>query len=363
MLIVKIKTDGLENRFANLTEGVHSVGSSINSDVVLLDGSIDPLHCYVSVSLKGVTVEMSPGSCGVLKRGSEQWIKLAGAGTAFQWAWGDTLDLGGTQIQMQGDMLRYPAPVPESADKTSRFHRTKLAGSAVVGLFAAILLLAQVVTAEIGPTKTALETGAAEVLGLEMADSAREAKPDSQDILAGLEARGITVVDFAPSGEGWTGKIWVATRDEQIRVEASLVALAAHFSPRIYLDERLAAAAELVIQSIAPDADIETISYGAIMLSGIAADSPKAEMLQNNLMADIPGIQAVTFDNRQQESLNMVGNKIVGTWAGEFPYVLLDGGRTVRPGEEIDKHAQLIQVQQETVVVGIGESQYEVKLR
>ena len=363
MLIVKIKSDGLENRFARLAEGVHSVGSSINSDVVLLDGSIDPLHCYVSVSLQEVTVEMSPGSCGVLKRGRDQWIELAGAGNAFQWAWGDTLDLGGTQIQIQGDMLRDSEPVPESADKTSRFRRIKLAGSAVVGLFAAILLLAQVVTTETGHAKTALETGAAEVLGLEMVDSDRAAKPDSQDILAGLEVRGITVVDFAPLGEGWTGTIWVATRDEQKRVEASLVALAAHFSPRIYVDERLEAAAELVIQSIAPDVDIEAISHGAIMLSGIAADSPKAEKLQDNLMADIPGIQAVTFDNRQQESLNMVGSKIIGTWAGEFPYVLLDGGRTVRPGEKIGKHAQLIQVRQEAVVVGIGDSRYEVKLK
>ncbi|OED49567.1 hypothetical protein AB838_05760 [Rhodobacteraceae bacterium (ex Bugula neritina AB1)] len=366
MLIVKIISDGLEDRFVSLVEGVHTVGSSIDSDIVLLDGGIDPQHFSVVVSPEGVAVEMSADSSGNLQRSQVESVEPVDPGSSFQWAWGDTLILGGTRIQMQGDVLRNPAfaaPAPDSDGKTPRPFRIKLVGSAAAGLFAAILILTQVGAVETGEAQAAPEAVEAEAPAIEMADNNLPDKPDRQEVLAGLAARGITVAGFAPLGEGWTGTVRVATQSERMRVDASLGALAPYFTPRFFVDDRLAAAAELVIRSIAPKAVIESVANGEIMVSGIAADAPKAEMLRDNLMADVPGLQSVSFDNGRQESLDMVGDKIAGTWAGKFPYVLLEDGKTVRPGEEISKDALLIQVHQQAIIVEIGESRHEVKLQ
>ena len=365
MLIVKIISDGLEDRFVNLSEGIHTVGSNISSDIVLLDDGIDSLHFTVSVSLQRVEVEMSPDSSGILQGNLEDGGRPVEPGTVLQWTWGDTLTLGGTRIQMQGDMLRNPAPTAsqlESGGKTGGTWRIKLMASVAVGLFAGILLLTQVGAVETAGASAALDGAEIEAFSPEMAAVSQPIKLNRQQVLAALQERGIVVVSFAPLGDGWTGAVRVASRAEQMRVEASLAPLAPHFTPRFYADDRLAEAAAVVIKSIAPTAGIDSVESGVITIGGIAADAQKVEMLRSNLMADVPGLLRVVFDSGQQQSVDVIGSKIAGTWAGEFPYVLLEDGRTIRPGEEIDKGAVLVQVRQEVIVIEFGMSRHEIKL-
>ena len=309
---------------------------------------------------------MSPDSSGILQGNLEDGGRPVEPGTVLQWTWGDTLTLGGTRIQMQGDMLRNPAPTAsqlESGGKTGGTWRIKLMASVAVGLFAGILLLTQVGAVETAGASAALDGAEIEAFSPEMAAVSQPIKLNRQQVLAALQERGIVVVSFAPLGDGWTGAVRVASRAEQMRVEASLAPLAPHFTPRFYADDRLAEAAAVVIKSIAPTAGIDSVESGVITIGGIAADAQKVEMLRSNLMADVPGLLRVVFDSGQQQSVDVIGSKIAGTWAGEFPYVLLEDGRTIRPGEEIDKGAVLVQVRQEVIVIEFGMSRHEIKLQ
>ncbi|UWQ81780.1 hypothetical protein K3725_21370 (plasmid) [Leisingera sp. S132] len=369
MLIIKIISEELEDRFVSLGEGVHAVGSSISSDIVLLEEQIDPLHFLIKVSPHGVEVEMSPDSSGHFQSSGEPAGRPAAPGSVLQWGWGDSLTIGGTQIKMQGEMLSSPTaslPQPEPAGKPAQGWRIKLAGSVAIGLMAGVLLLTQVGAVEtelpgIG-SREASET-ASHAKALDPILAAQTTIPDRQEILAGLEALGLQVTGLARSGDAWTGVLRVPDRAEQERIEASLSGLAPHFSPRFFADDRLAEAAEVVVESLALGATIETVAEGVVSVSRMTADAPKAQMLRTSLLADVPGLKSVVFDSRLQETAAMVESKIAGTWAGDFPYVLLEDGKTVRPGETIGKDAKLIHVHQKSIVIEISGSRQKVELQ
>ncbi|WP_176086015.1 FHA domain-containing protein [Martelella sp. HB161492] len=366
MILARVGKEGLEDRLFSIEDGLSTLGSGLDCDIVLLDDEIQQQHLTFRVEANQFALMLMPAANAFLQRhqSKEEPIYLR----AQEWVScgnDDMLGIDGITITFSGI-----APVTESAQSASPARRAMslislkwmvpiLAG---LGVACGIILAIGLSSASDSPSsaRTApAPTQASETDPAHLTSDAPGAPVPSQDTAltaASLEktlaSKGISPKDLEESNGLWSFTLYVPDDAAREKVRETLASLNLPLSADIILDSDLATAVETSLTNMQSQAELVSVHSGVVTLKG-PEETAEQQKIIATLQGDVSDMAEVVFDHDDAEQIAAIKKQISGLWSGSFPYVLLTGDKIIRPGQPINDSATLIGVEKNALIVDL----------
>lgn len=347
MIVAKISSPFIKDRFFQLNPGRSRVGSHLDCDVVLLDEGIRPVHMILHVAEGSVDVEINEGATASFRACASHTLSLLCAGDRLRWKCGDVLEIEGIAIELQG--LAPPHAVPDAPCA----HRRHLPGRCQPGSVTGAIVAGLVVIGGWHLSGYASRP---------MADAAEQqvrvstpvlVAPDWPAIAKQLEAFGLKPADLTYRDGRWAGVLRVPDEDALHLLNSALDGLHLPFEPKIHVDQQLHRAAERVLTNLAAGIHILSVDDGVARLSATSHDPTAMRTIREHLRQDVPGIARVDFVRATASDLTHARAAVAAVWGGDFPYVVLADNSIVRPGNVLWRDIKLLEVKQDHIVVEV----------
>jgi len=372
MIVAKLSRAGVDDRSFSLDPGLHRLGSDFSCEIALIHAAVAPEHLTLKVEEDSVSILPKPGtSVTLFKHLTQQTITLPEEEWT-PWHLGDRLIISDISIEIGGVKPEEP-PRPRLGQRLfERSHRL-LERPLSRALLAVIFLVTLTGVVNLlfpckpdSPTAAhakAQDPGARS--GETVAKSAAGEPPaglpaDPTSVLREkLTALGVSWENL--TGKGQEGRATLRVRDAALRaqVQSMLADLGLPYSPDIYVDEDIAEAAALTVTNLGAGSQVLDSKDGVVTLSAIG-DPTLREKIVQTLKSDVPGLAGVRFKASTPVDLAALAKRVTAIWPGPYPYVVVDDGAIVRPGETLGQDARLVAVANRYLLVEVNGYQKKV---
>jgi type III secretion system YscD/HrpQ family protein len=358
MIIAKVTSPGIDDRFFRLEPGTHIVGSSFNCDVVLLDDLVQPHHLTLHVTQTTVEVELAEGATARFKHFLYGRQSDSKSGDRIAWHLGDKLTIAELSVELQGVTAESVGVVPVAA-KTSR-RRGKLGlFSATVCLLAGLLLTNLPFIGNNVDQPAAADASDADKT---ITRSVTVKRPlNAESISKQLHILGLKPEKLIFRDGKWTGSLRVADETERRKLDEKLSTLTVHFEAEVHVDEQLKKAATITLSNLPGDIEIRSLKNGVLLLSTLE-DEARSRTVQT-LLNDVPGLDDVRFEVAFDANLDRIQNAVAAVWSGKFPYVVLTDDTIVRPGNNLNISTKLVDIYAEFFLIDMDDTQQRIYFR
>ncbi len=359
MIVAKLSRSGVEDRFFSLDPGEHRLGSDFGCEIALIHPVLAPEHLVLKVGEDTVSIMPKPDAFAVLLKFSTGQATTLTPGEWTPWHLGDRLIVADISIEIEGIG-------PEEVAQPSRRHRlpegprTRLA--LALACLVALAGLAGVLLPGGEPSALAhAETQDEADRSAEEADRAARAAVDPSAVRTGLAGLGATVAGLVERGGQWHATLRVADAAERLKVKAGLVALGLPVSADILVDREIEEAAGLILKNLGAGSRVLGQKDGVVTLSA-EGDPALRDKIAAALTSDVPGLVGVRFEAPSPVDLAALAERVTGIWHGENPYVVVDDGDIVRPGDALGLDATLVTIARGYLLVEVNGQKKKVSV-
>lgn len=353
MIVAQITSPTLAERYFPLESGVHTLGSDLACDVVLLEESVLPRHLTLHVSADTVDVEIADTAAVVILRLFRKRVLRLTAGRRMPLFRGDRLQVGEAVLILDG--VAWEKAPCEKAGKAKRPRRRLSLGllsSAI--LFAGVLLPVDASA----PQYVQWPPSPKHLARLRSAPNRLSSIEDQ------LKSLGVTPESLQQeSVDRWNAIFRVTNAVQKSDLERKITALGISVDARVFADDELKAAASLALSNLPGQAKGLAVTRGVLAIKLMQDNQKLRETLMRQLQTDIPGIKDVRFGDEPEVDVNAIRSSIVAVWSGDLPYIVLTDNKIVRPGEEMPIRGEtLVGITADIIRVKINDKVREVRL-
>ena len=393
-------------RETKLSAGRYLFGSNFECDVVLLHPEVRGEHFYLEIEEDQIHIEFVPfqNDSGELETASKK-----------EWLSDDRLDIGGLSIEIVSDIfvqkvIQSDPPEDIKAQNQADYEdienqaqldfqpgeailaekKTQPKGSPfaplaniikklneklpipiVVGAATAIGLVSIIIFAE--PKTTSLNQANASLMDQNATNIANfgSNKPVEvpaiaadmdKNIIQRLETYGFTVLE-AKAHEGKTQlTLYAKTNADRLLIDTLLLPYSNTYSTRLILGDEIRQSAEIILSQFEGNLTIHEIDKQAIIVDGMLESDDRVETIRNTLLGDIEGLKTVKFIHSQLTSAENIQEKVSAAWAGNNSYIILDTGRKIKLGREIEPGLTLVDISINGITIFDGTEHKEIEL-
>lgn len=365
MIIAKVSCLNQDDRYFELEQGSHTVGSDIGCDVVLFYPSVAPRHFIFYVDDKNVECVLCEGANGQFRRLVKSDIEICKVGERYSWYGGDIFIIDDVHIELQGLNIEAMVKVKPT---TVIFQPIYWALYTLIALiFSAIFIYLSFANESNGPanasvshTPLVVEKQIAPQAPM-ISPSPGSGKADIKTIRQRLLDQNINVERITSQDGQKYITIRVANNKEKSVIEKQLKQIDDTLMPNFIIDEDLKQAAEIILSHLPGELKITNIHNGLLKISS-STEKINKDNLTNTLKNDVPGIKNVIFNIDKSSNIRHIKDKVAGVWLGKFPYLVLRDEKIIRPGEDIMDGIKLIKIQSHFIIVEIDKSQQKVAI-
>lgn len=358
MIVAKLSQAGMDDRHFSLEPGQHRLGSDFACEIALIHPSVAPEHLTLDVGEDSVSILPADGAVVMLFKHSVQQAISLPPGQWTRWYLGDRLMIADISIELDGIG-------PEEQPRRPHVGEGLFEGALPRTFFAAAFLLVLTGLVNLLFSHGLESPGAAHaepqraVPGRSALGSSVKSPADAAQIRKELEALGARVKTLAYRGGKWHAELRVRDAAARERLQAKLADSSLPLSAEIHVDKEIAEAAALIVSNLRGGSRVLGCQDGVVTLSAID-DASVRRKLVDTLKSDVPGIAGVRFEHTSPPDLSALAERVSGVWPGAYPYVVLDDGAIVRPGETIGQGAKLVTIARRYLLVEVHGQQKKV---
>ncbi|TPW28833.1 hypothetical protein FJU08_16015 [Martelella alba] len=369
MILARVSKEGLEDRLFSIEDGLSSLGSGLDCDIVLLDEEVQEQHLTFRVEASLLSLMLAPTANAFLDRNqegqepvflrAEEWINCSGE---------DRLGIDGITITFSGIATANAAASPISSARralSSKLLKWLLPTFAGLGVACGITLLISSSPASNNPASppaspthmSAIETGSPPVASTPVAAQNQPGAPQTQSVTESalqetLTNMGLPPADLTDINGVWSFTVHVPDENARDNANEALAALNLPLAPDIILDSDIATAVETSLSNMRSKAELASVNLGVVTLKG-PQETDAQQKIITTLEGDVSGITKVVFDHDDADQIAAIKKQISGLWSGVFPYVLLNDNTIIRPGQQINDNATLVSVEEHALTVDL----------
>jgi hypothetical protein len=356
MPIVRIIANNQSDRLKSLSDGIFTFGSDFGCDVVLIDEGILPIHFRIEIQASMVTVWFEAGAQGTLHDHEGQITPLE-PGVVTVWHSNQNLRSAGIELQISGLPVVLAKPKRSQAASAIR----NVAGTSWVKLLGGTAVAASLVMANTQnlfgmsrdtepSTKVRMSMVMPQILDdkQSIGQSASALSPESAaklnkaELLAHLQAAGFNSLDI--SSEGFNGVFYLERSHERDALTALIEQEGLQLRATTHLRSQLMSAINITLDNVGGDAKLASLDAGDVTLLGLRGNTKRRDEVIQTIRRDVPGVKSVHFRDAASSDARQATDQITAVWAGQRPYVVLNDGRIVRPGQQIADDIALFEV-------------------
>lgn len=367
MIIAQISVPGRPDRKAELKDGRHVFGSDLGCDVVLLDKDVSPQHFAITIEGNHVVLDVLDDCLTFARSGACD--TNPGKQTSIVWSAGSCLRIGELEFKLRGATFRASAEelaMNKAARDLARLRITRKVRTVLMVLVCCIPVGA-IATRTPDDYQSSNDTGSSSALSVVETPTAAPPrtppKLTAEMVANTLAGQGFKVHRPDYDGTAWRADVYLTEDQDSADLTAIKDQLPFTFLPHVFTDTALLDAAKLVLANLNVSGANPSIHLGILKVAGVAEDIVLRDRIKTTLTSDIPGLIAIEFDGPAIMELHKLTDEIVGVWSGDRPFVVLQDGRIIKPGQEIVVGITLIAVQPKSVRVRENGRDQDVRIK
>jgi len=183
-----------------------------------------------------------------------------------------------------------------------------------------------------------------------------------QNIVQQLESYGIAVLG-AKAHEGKTQlTLYAKTNADRLLIDTLLLPYSNTYSAHLILGDEIRQSAEIILAQFEGDLTIHEINKQTLIVDGMLESDDRVEMLRSTLLGDIQGLKTVRFIHSKLTSAENIQEKVSAAWAGNNSYIILDTGRKIKLGRDIEPGLTLVDISVNGITIFDGTEHKEIEL-
>ncbi len=331
MIVAKLSRVDVEDRFFSLDPGEHRLGLDFSCEIALIHPDLAPEHLTLKVGEDTVLIMPKPDALVRLLKFSTGQVTTLTPGEWTHWYLGDRLVVADITIEIEG-VKTEQVKQPLHRYRSLTASRTQLA-------LACPVAFVSIVSAIVFDS----EPSAPAHVGIQSAVNLHTEKADPAVVRDSLINLGATVTSLVERGDRWYATLRVANAAGRLRLKNGLAALGLPVSADIFVDQTIREAVDLELKNLGVTSRVLSQKDGVVTLSAI--DDPVLHSkIVDTLTLDVPGVVAVQFEGVSPIDFTALAKHVTGIWDGANPYVVVDSGNIVRPGDVLGREAKLLNI-------------------